>query len=59
MRNLPGKVQEFLQFQNSTTVQQLFLGVQGFYIGIRVQGDMGSIHVPSLSGSQIRHASTV
>ena len=39
MRNLPGKVQEFLQLhQNATTVQQLFLGVQ-------VQGDMGSIHV--------------
>ena len=29
MRNLPGKVQEFLQLhQNATTVQQLFLGVQ-------------------------------
>ena len=46
MRNLPGKVQEFLQLhQNATTVQQLFLGVQDFYIRARVQGDMGSIHV--------------
>ena len=46
MRNLPGKVQEFLQLhQNATTVQQLFLGVQDFYIRTRVQGDMGSIHV--------------
>ena len=46
MRNLPGKVQEFLQLhQNATTVQQLFLGVQDFNIRTRVQGDMGSIHV--------------
>ena len=46
MRNLPGKVQEFLQLhQNATTVQQLFLGVQDYYIRTRVQGDMGSIHV--------------
>ena len=46
MRNLPGKVQEFLQLhQNATTVQQLFLGVQDFYIRTRVQGDVGSIHV--------------
>ena len=46
MRNLPGKVQEFLQLhQNATTVPQLFLGVQDFYIRTRVQGDMGSIHV--------------
>ena len=46
MRNLPGKVQEFLQLhQNATTVQQLFLGVQGYYIRTKVQGDMGSIHV--------------
>ena len=31
MRNLPGKVQEFLQLhQNATTVQQLFLGVQEY-----------------------------
>ena len=31
MRNLPGKVQEFLQLhQNATTVQQLFLGVQDY-----------------------------
>ena len=46
MRNLPGKVQEFLQVhQNATTVQQLFLGVQDFYIRTRLQGDMGSIHV--------------
>ena len=29
MRNLPEKVQEFLQLhENATTVQQLFLGVQ-------------------------------
>ena len=46
MRNLPGKVQELLQLhQNATTVQQLFLGVQDYYIRTRVQGDMGSIHV--------------
>ena len=46
MRNLPGKVQEFLQVhRNATTVQQLFLGVQDYYIRTRVQGDMGSIHV--------------
>ena len=46
MRNLPGKVQEFLQLhQNAKTVQQLFLGVQDYYIRARVQGDMGSIHV--------------
>ena len=32
MRNLPGKVQEFLQLQD-------------FYIRTRLQGDMGSIHV--------------
>ena len=39
-------MQEFLQLhQNATTVQQLFLGVQDFYIRTRVQGDMGSIHV--------------
>ena len=47
MRNLPGKVQEFLQLhQNATTVQQLFL----VYIRTRVQGDMGSIHVTQLVG---------
>ena len=46
MRNLPGKVQEFLQVHgNATTVQQLFLGVQDYYIRTRVQEDMGSIHV--------------
>ena len=46
MRNLPAKVQEFLQLhQNATTVQQLFIGVQDYYIRTRVQGDMGSIHV--------------
>ena len=46
MRNLPQKVQEFLQVhRNATTVQQLFLGVQDYYIRTRVQGDMGSIHV--------------
>ena len=51
MRNLPGKVQEFLQLhQNATTVQQLFLGVQDFYIRTRVQGDMGSVHVTQRVG---------
>ena len=46
MRNLPGKVQEFLQLhQNATTVRQLFVGVKDYYIRTRVQGDMGSIHV--------------
>ena len=46
MRNLPGKVQEFLQVhRNATIVQQLFLGVQDYYIRTRVQEDMGSIHV--------------
>ena len=31
MRNLPGKVQEFLQLhQNATTVRQLFVGVQHY-----------------------------
>ena len=46
MRNLPGKVQKFVQLhQNATTVQQVFLGVQDYYISTRVQGDMGSIHV--------------
>ena len=63
MRNLPGKVQEFLQLQqNATTVQQLFLGVQDFYIRARVQGDMGSIHVTEPWGSRtsrIRRATTV
>ena len=63
MRNLPGKVQEFLQLhQNATTVQQLFLGVQDFYIRTRVQGDMGSIHVTQPVGKpdvKKRRASTV
>ena len=46
MRNLPAKVQEWLQLhQNATTVQQPFIGVQDYYIRTRVQGDMGSIHV--------------
>ena len=46
MRSLPSKVQEFLQLhQNATTVQQLFVGVQDYYIRTRVQGDMGSFHV--------------
>ena len=46
MRNLPSKVQEFLQLhQNATTVRQLFVGVQDYYIRTRVQGDMGSVHV--------------
>ena len=58
MRNLPGKVQEFLQLhQNATTVQQLFLGVQDYYIRTRVQGDMGSIHVTQPVGK--RRATTV
>ena len=60
---LPGKVQEFLQlYRNATTVQQLFLGVQDYYIRTRVEGDMGSIHVTQPVGSQMsrtRHASTV
>ena len=46
LRNLPGKVQEFLQLhQNATTVRQLKLGVQDYYIRTRVQGDLGSVHV--------------
>ena len=46
MRNLPSKMQEFLQLhQNATTVQQLFVGVQDYYTRTRVQGDMGSIHM--------------
>ena len=46
LRNLPSKVQEFLQLhQNATTVLQLKLGVQDYYIRTRVQGDLGSVHV--------------
>ena len=46
MRNLPSTVLVFLQLhQNATMVQQLFVGVQDYYIRTRVQGDMGSIHV--------------
>ena len=51
MRNLPGKVQEFLQLhQNATTVQQLFLGVQDYYTRTRVQGDMGFIPCDTACG---------
>ena len=46
LRNLPSKVQEFLQLhQNATTVLQLKLGVQDYYIRTRVQGDLGSVYV--------------
>ena len=46
LRNLPSKVQEFLQLhQNAVTVQQLKMGVQDYYIRTRVQGDLGSVHV--------------
>eukprot|EP00434_Breviolum_minutum_P044116 symbB.v1.2.039362.t1/scaffold6515.1/size17451/1 len=46
LRNLPSKVQEFLQLhQNAVTVQQLKIGVQDYYIRTRVQGDLGSVHV--------------
>ena len=46
LRNLPSKVQEFLQLhQNATTVLELKLGVQDYYIRTRVQGDLGSVHV--------------
>ena len=46
MRNLPSKVQEFLQLhQNATTVNQIKLGVQDYYIRTRVQGDLGTVHV--------------
>ena len=46
LRNLPSKVQEFLQLhQNAVTVQQLKTGVQDYYIRTRVQGDLGSVHV--------------
>ena len=46
LRNLSSKVQEFLQLhQNATTVLQLKLGVQDYYIRTRVQGDLGSVHV--------------
>ena len=46
LRNLPSKVQEFLQLhQNATTVLQLKLGVQDYYVRTRVQGDLGSVHV--------------
>ena len=44
LRNLPSKVQEFLQLhQNAVTVQQLKTGVQDYYIRTRVQGDLGSV----------------
>ena len=46
LRNLPSKVQEFLQLhQNAVTVQQLKTGVQDYYIRTRVQGDLRSVHV--------------
>ena len=46
LRNLPSKVQEFLQVhRNAVTVQQLKTGVQDNYIRTRVQGDLGSVHV--------------
>ena len=46
MRNLPSKVSEFRQLhQNATTVQQIFAGVQDYYIRIGVQDDIGSVHV--------------
>ena len=46
LRNLPSKVQEFLQLhQNAMTVQQLKTGVQDYYIRTRVHGDLGSVHV--------------
>ena len=60
MRNLPGKVQEFLQLhQNATTVQQLFLGVQDFYIRTRVQGDMGLIPGDTACGEARRQRQDV
>ena len=46
MRNLLSKVQEFLQLhQNATTVNQIKVGVQDYYIRTRVQGDLGTVHV--------------
>ena len=46
LRNLPSKVQEFLQVhRNAVTVQQLKTGAQDYYIRTRVQGDLGSVHV--------------
>ena len=46
MRNLPSKVQEFLQLhQNATTVNQIKIGVQDYCIRTRVQGDLGTVHV--------------
>ena len=46
MRNLPNKVQEFLQLhQNATTVNQTKIEVQDYYIRTRVQGDLGTVHV--------------
>ena len=46
MRNLPNKVQEFLHLhQNATTVNQIKVGVQDYYIRTRVQGDLGTVHV--------------
>ena len=46
LRNLPSKVQEFLQLhQNAVTVQELKTGVQDYSIRTRVEGDLGSVHV--------------
>ena len=46
MTDLPTKVQEFLQLhQNATTVNQIKIGVQDYYIRTRVQGDLGTVHV--------------
>ena len=37
---------EFLQLhQNATTVNQIKIGVQDYYIRTRVQGDLGTVHV--------------
>ena len=46
LRNLPSKVQKFLQVhRNAVTVQQLKIGVQDYYIRTRVQDNLGSVHV--------------
>ena len=46
MRNLLNKAQEFLQLhQNATTVDQIKIAVQDYYIRTRVQGDLGTVHV--------------
>ena len=54
MRNLPNKVQEFLQLhQNATTVSQIKIGVQDYYIRTRVQGDLGLCMLHNLCKSQL------